>query len=232
MRNFLTTGWLAKTTCLLTFCSSGLLAQTLPYDTTFQGTYYDQKRTLYESLPNTSGEIIFLGNSITDTAEWSELFGNKRVKNRRISGDNSFGILARLSEVTAGKPAKVFLMIGINDLSRNVPDSLLIRNYRRIVQQIMTESPRTKIYLQSILPTNNSFTKFPKHQGKEAHIRALNDTLQILARQTGQTFVDLRPYLSDADGNLDSRYTNDGLHLNGEGYAQWVGALREKKLMK
>lgn len=232
MRSFLTTGWFAKTGCLIAFCSSVLLAQTLPYDTTYQTTYYEQKRTLYESLPNTRGEIIFLGNSITDTAEWSELFGNKRVKNRGISGDTSFGVLARLGEVTAGKPAKVFLMIGINDLSRNVPDSLLIRNYQRIVQQIRSESSYTKIYLQSILPTNDAFTKFPKHQGKEAHIRALNDTLQTLARQTGQTFVDLRPYLSDTNGKLDSRYTNDGLHLNGAGYARWVMALREKKLMK
>lgn len=227
-----TTGWLTKTTALLLVCSPVAAAQTLPYDTTYQNTYYEQKRTLYESLPNTRREIIFLGNSITDTAEWSELFDNKRVKNRGISGDNSFGVLTRLGEVTAGKPVKVFLMIGINDLSRNVPDSLLIRNYRRIVQRIRAESPRTRIYLQSILPTNCSFTRFPKHQGKELHIRALNDTLQTLARQTGQTFVDLRPYLSDAEGKLDSRYTNDGLHLNGDGYARWVAALREKKLMK
>ena len=232
MHNSVMTCWLAKTGCLLLFGAPALLAQTLPYDTTYQSTYYDQKRTLYESLPNTRGEIVFLGNSITDTAEWSELFGNKRVKNRGISADNSFGILARLGEVTAGKPAKVFLMIGINDLSRNVPDSLIIRNYRRIVQRIRTDSPRTKIYLQSILPTNIDFTKFPKHQGKESHIRTLNDTLQTLARQTGQTFVDLRPYLSDANGSLDARYTNDGLHLNGAGYARWVAALREKKFMK
>ena len=228
MRHSVTTGWLAKTGGLLLFSSSVVLAQILPYDTTYQSTYYEQKRTLYESLPNTRGEIIFLRNSITDTAEWSELFSNNRVKNRGISADNSFGVLARLGEVTASKPAKVFLMIGINDLSRSVPDSLLIRNYRRIVQRILSDSPRTKIYLQSILPTNSSFTKFPKHQGKEAHIRALNDTLQTLACQTGQTFVDLRPYVSDVSGQLDARYTNDGLHLNGAGYARWVAALREK----
>ena len=30
------------------------------------GTYYNQKRTLFEKLPDTKGEIVFLGNSITD----------------------------------------------------------------------------------------------------------------------------------------------------------------------
>lgn len=232
MLNSVTTGWFAKAGCLLLLCPATVLAQAPSYDTTFRTTYYEQKRSLFESLPNTRREIIFLGNSLTDTAEWSELFGNKRVKNRGISGDTSFGVLARLGEVTASKPARVFLMIGINDLARAIPDSLLARNYRRIVQRLLTDSPRTKVYLQSILPTNSRFPNFPKHQGRESHIRAMNDTLQQLARQTGQTFVDLRPYLSDAQGQLDARYTNDGLHLNGAGYARWVAALRQNKWMK
>jgi lysophospholipase L1-like esterase len=210
----------------------GAAAQALPYDTTYRSTYYEQKRTLYEALPNTRGEIIFLGNSITDTAEWSELFGNKHVKNRGISGDITFGVLARLGEVTASKPAKVFLLIGINDLSRNIPANVIFRNYQRIVQRIRAESPRTKIYLQSILPTNGSFPNFPRHQGRESQLKFLNDKLQELAAQTGQTFVDLRPTLADAAGRLDARYTNDGLHLNGAGYLRWVAFLRQHHWMK
>lgn len=225
------TGWFAKTGALLLFPAL-VMAQQARYDTTFRTTYYDQRCRLFESLPNTRHEIIFLGNSLTDTAEWSELLGSKRVKNRGISGDTSFGVLARLDEVTASRPDKVFLMIGINDLARNIPDSLISRNYRRIVRHILSSSPRTRIYLQSLLPTNSRFPNFPKHQSKTSHIQALNDSLQILARQTGQTFVDLRPYLSDVQGQLDTNYTNDGLHLNGAGYAQWVAALRQKKYIK
>ena len=67
-------------------------------------------------MPDTPNEIIMLGNSITDGCEWSELFQNSNIKNRGISGDITEGVLYRLDEVTRSKPAKVFLLIGINDL--------------------------------------------------------------------------------------------------------------------
>jgi hypothetical protein len=50
-------------------------------------TFYEQRATLFEELPVTSKDIIFLGNSITNGCEWAELFQNKNVKNRGISGD-------------------------------------------------------------------------------------------------------------------------------------------------
>ena len=230
MRALTTTNWYLRIGLLLS--SAGCIAQSNFYDTTFRSTYYEQKRALYEALPNGRKEIIFLGNSLTDTGEWAELLGNKRVKNRGISGDTSFGVLARLSEATASKPAKIFLMIGINDVSRGIPDSLILRNYGRIVRKIQIDSPHTRIYLQSILPTNDAFPQFNRHQQKEHHIRALNDSLQALALLTGQVFVDLRPYLGDATGKLSAQYTNDGLHLKGAGYGRWVTALREKKYVK
>lgn len=61
----------------------------------------------------TSKDIIFLGNSITNGGEWSELLNNKHVKNRGISGDICMGVYDRLDAVLKGKPAKIFLLIGI-----------------------------------------------------------------------------------------------------------------------
>ncbi|WP_266367806.1 GDSL-type esterase/lipase family protein [Tellurirhabdus rosea] len=217
----------------LAFCGlTGLAAaQSAVPDTSFRSTYYEQKRTLYESLPVERNSILFIGDSITDTAEWAELLGNSRIKNRGISGDLSFGVLARLDALIAAKPEKVFLMIGVNDLARGVADSVIIRNYRQMAERFRRQSPQTRIYWQSVLSTNDSFPQFKRHQGKMQNIRALNDALRTLASQTGQTFVDLHPYLSDSDGKLDARYTNDGLHLNGTGYSRWVEALRKNKYL-
>lgn len=39
-------------------------------------TFYYQRATLFEELPVTSKDIIFLGNSITNGGEWSELLNN------------------------------------------------------------------------------------------------------------------------------------------------------------
>ena len=47
---------------------------------------YQRWRSLFEVLPVYSSDIVFLGNSITDGCEWAELFNNRHVKNRGISG--------------------------------------------------------------------------------------------------------------------------------------------------
>lgn len=33
--------------------------------------------------------------------------------------------------------------------------------------------------------------------------------------------------LADHEGRLDKRYTNDGLHLTGEGYVVWRDAIKQ-----
>ena len=71
-------------------------------------TYYHQRVSLFRSLPQTTGDIVFLGNSITDGGEWTEMFADQKVKNRGISGDITPGLLNRLDEVYNRKPAKVF----------------------------------------------------------------------------------------------------------------------------
>ncbi len=207
-------------------------AQTTTYDSSYESTYYNQKVTLFNLLPDTKNEIIFLGNSITDIGEWAEIWNDDHVKNRGISGDNTFGVLARLDEVTSSKPKKIFIMIGINDIARNFPDALIVSNYKKIIERIALNSPNTKIIVQSILPTNNSFTEFKNHQNKDQHIRWVNEAMMKYCNQNKISFVNLYPEFLDSDSKLNSEFTNDGLHLNGFGYMKWKAILQNEKLMK
>jgi len=218
--------------CALLVCSIfvTLTVAAQKWDSTYSTTYYNQKVSVFRLLPDTPGEIIFLGNSITDIGEWAELWQNPNVKNRGISGDNTFGVLARLDEVLSSKPRMVFVMIGINDIARNIPDSVILFNYQRILQRVKTESPATKLVFQSVLPTNNNYTEFKNHQNKTEHILAVNKGLQELCAKESITFVDLYPHFINAEGKLDPRYTNDGLHLTGEGYILWKSVLQQLKL--
>ena len=185
-------------------------------------TYYHQRRTLFEQLPDTKNEIIFLGNSITDGGEWHELFNNPRVKNRGISGDVTEGVLYRLDEVTRSKPQKVFLLIGINDLAGGIPKETVFGNIGKIAQQIRTSSPKTEVYIQSILPVNNSFSKFQGHTGKTEDVLWINQQLQEWCMTEKFIYVDLFSHFKCSDSNLmNPRYTNDGLHLTGDGYLLW-----------
>ncbi len=195
-------------------------------DSTFRFYFYDQRYSLFQVLPDTSGEIIMLGNSITNGANWSELFNNPNVKNRGISADNTFGILHRLEEVTASQPKKIFLLIGINDISKETPVEVIINNYRRIIELIQQDSPDTRLYLQSLFPTSNEFDHFPKAHNKEKEIEAVNQGIEKLAADYGATFIDLHPHFLDEHGKLSKQFTNDGLHLMGEGYLHWARILR------
>ena len=188
-------------------------------------TYYYQKKSLFELLPNTENEIIFLGNSITDGGEWVELFGNQNIKNRGISGDITDGVLFRLNEVVESHPLKIFIMIGINDLAIGRSPDQIIENYEKILDRINTFSPETAVYIQSILPVNDDFGIFRNHTDKLKDIGEINQRLKLLANAKNCRFIDLDPFFKDAEGKLKTDYTNDGLHLTGPGYIAWKQAL-------
>ena len=197
------------------------------WDSTYRPELYDFQVQLYQSYPHAKSDIVFLGNSITDRVDWNELLGMPNVHNRGISGDITFGVLERLDEVIEGKPAKVFILIGINDVSRNIPDSVIFKNYKKIVERIKAGSPRTKIYFQTLLPVNNEFTQFKNHYNKDEHILWLNGQIKTLQKEEGITVIDLYPHFLNDQNKLNKKYTLDGLHLNAEGYKVWAGVLQK-----
>ncbi|GGK83406.1 hypothetical protein GCM10011405_34090 [Rufibacter glacialis] len=184
-------------------------------------TYYHQRATHFKNLPQTPGDIIFLGNSISDGGEWAELFQDTRVKNRGISGDISAGIIYRLKEVAQRKPEKVFLLIGTNDLAQGKSADSLLKNISWIADYLKGQTPATRLYVQSILPVNNRFNKFSGHTSKAELIKKVNAQLNANAAKQGYTYLDLHTPFSDETGKLNAKYTNDGLHLNGDGYMLW-----------
>lgn len=202
------------------------------WDSTFRPNNYDLKAGLFKSFPNSKKDVIFLGNSITAGVDWNELLGMKNARNRGISGDITFGVLQRLDEVIEGKPAKVFLLIGINDISRNIPDSLIVENYRKIITRIREGSPKTKIYLQTLMPVNNTFTQFKNHYNKDEHIAFVNQSLKQLAQAHQVQLIDLNALFQDKEGKLRKEFTEDGLHLNAAGYAHWASILKNGNYLK
>lgn len=177
------------------------------------------RKTLFEILPNDTDEIIFLGDSHTNFCEWAELFKNPKIKNRGIGGDNTEGILYRLSEITESHPQKIFIEIGSNDL--NIPRNTfcICNNYKSIIDYIKLKSPDTRIYIQSELPKNI-------HPNiKNDSILVLNQKIKKLANDNSLTFIDLYNKLLDGNGNLNMQLTYDGVHLNGKGYLIWKEAI-------
>lgn len=192
-----------------------------------QTAFYGQRASLFEILPVDSSNIVFLGNSLTNGCEWHELFGDPRIVNRGISGDIASGIGARLEPIVSGKPAKIFLMAGINDVSHHISADSIAHDVAAVVDTIISRSPATKIYLQSCLPFNESFKRWKNLEGTQPVIVELNKKLEKLARDRGIVWVNLYPLFNDGNDNLRKELTNDGLHLLGPGYLIWRDAIRK-----
>ena len=101
--------------------------------------------------------IVFIGNSITNMFEWRDGFGSANVLNRGISGAYTDEVINNLESYIVGKPKKIFLMIGTNDLGTNginTPEYPSAR-VRKIVNRIRRELPETEVYVESILPSTS-----------------------------------------------------------------------------
>jgi len=214
------------TAVVFTFSFTAAFAQVVKWDSTYRPGKYVEQVAKFKADPKSKKDIIFLGNSITAGTDWAKLLDLPQARNRGISGDITFGVLERLQDVIDGKPAKVFILIGINDISRNIPDSVILRNYKTMIARIRKGSKKTKIYFNTLLPVNAAFNKFKNHYGKEEHILWLNDEIRKFTAKN-VTVIDLYPNFTDQDKHLRAELTKDGLHLIPAGYQVWADFLKK-----
>ncbi|MBL7816278.1 MAG: hypothetical protein JNL70_14760 [Saprospiraceae bacterium] len=172
------------------------------------------KTSHLKTLPISEGKIVMLGNSITAECEWSELLQNTNIINRGVIGDGAGDILERLDPIIAAKPTKIFLLIGVNDLMFH-PLSTIEEFYEKIVSRIVTETPTTKLYLESILPIHNDLRR---NGMKNADIDTLNKAIEQIAKKYGLIYIDLNSKFKNTEGSLRQEFSLDGIHLNGDGY--------------
>lgn len=202
------------------------------YASFHESDHFKKRMELFKTDPLYKKGVVFLGNSITEQGDWKGLFPEKKVSNRGIGGDNTFGVLARLDEIIASKPEKIFLMIGINDLgSRQWEVSLILENYNKIVDKIRKGTPKTKLYIQSVLPLNDSVLKGASYKNKADIIIKLNTELRLLGNSKCAGFIDLYSLFHNGDNVLESRYTRDGIHLLPEGYNLWAEFLKNNNYL-
>lgn len=187
--------------------------------------YYARRATLFDLLPVYSSDIIMLGNSLTDGAEWNELFDNCHVKNRGIVGDIIPGFFERLEPILKGQPRKIFIMGGVNDISHGVSADSIVSAMTQVVTTIQARCPKTEIYVQSMFPFNNDVRLWKLLKGREQVVVDGNKGLESMCQRLGVTFINLYPLFVGENGKMKPEYTNDGLHLLGGAYLIWRDAL-------
>ena len=193
----------------------------------FKIQYYLNRQELFEVLPKDSNSIIFLGNSLTQNFELAELLHNMNVKNRGINSDRISGVLNRLGPIIETQPKKIFIEIGINDLGGDISKDSVVISYFHLLDTLQKECKTTKIYVQSLFPVENDRKANPTFCNPKvnANILEVNKALLKYAIQHHITFVDTYSKF-ESGGQLNPKYSIDGVHLTGEGYLLWAKILR------
>ena len=170
-----------------------------------------------------------LGNSLTEGGkDWGARLKKKHVRNRGIIGDEAMGVYDRLHQIIPGHPAKLFLLIGINDVSHDLTADSVVTLITLLIDRIQRESPDTKLYLQSLLPINESVCKYKTMIGKTDIVPEINRKLETLATSRKIPFINLFPLFAEKGTNiLRKELTTDGLHLTEEGYQIWSRKLKK-----
>jgi lysophospholipase L1-like esterase len=165
----------------------------------------------------TSGPVVFLGDSLTESGRWDELFPQLTTVNAGRAGDTTADVQDRLGEVIALAPSVVVVMVGTNDFGLRATVEQVVRGTENILWTLHHELPGTRIVVVSVLP---------RERERAEWIRQVNIHVRQFAPSVKAEFVDLWPAFAEEDGELSPRFTTDRVHLNDDGYAAWADALR------
>jgi len=180
---------------------------------------------MYTRKPIQENNIVFLGDSLTEGFDLEKYFQDDNLINRGISGDMTQHVLYRLEEITNAEPQKIFLMIGINDLFQGLTERDLLHNYEKIITEIVTHCPKTKLFIQSILPVNEEFLLMEENLNTK--IYKANNALRKLSKIFNLEYIDIHADFLNEQGQMASRFTFDGAHLSEKGYQLWARLIEE-----
>ncbi len=175
--------------------------------------YYQHRKSFFDAFGQENYDVVMIGDSITDEAEWEDLFPSLKIANRGISGDTTDGIVERIDSIVSTSANKAFIMVGLNDFQRGDSVDAVFSRYQNIVNALLDN--RTTVYIQSTILGGKNVSHL-NHS-----ITALNEQLKLFTEtDSNLIYVDINRNLSHAN-LLNAKYSSDGIHLNAEGYQAW-----------
>lgn len=132
------------------------------------------------------------------------------VVNKGVNGDSTDGMLERFDRsVAREEPDYVILWAGINDLYAGASPEHVAGNIAELTER--TRLMGAEPIVCAITPVEGS-THFNER------VRALNAFISEHCEAEGLPYVDLYSATANPDQSLDTRYSDDGVHLSREGY--------------
>ncbi len=195
------------------------------------GNHHAQRMALFDregAIDSTT--IVMLGNSLTENGkDWAQRIGTtQRIVNRGIIGDNTVGMTERLYQITPYNPRAIFLMAGINDMVGNTTAEQVAQRVIKLIETIRTQAPQTQLFVQSILPIDETDGRWKTLAGRTDDIPFANMLLKAYCETHDLVFVDIFHRMTRGRSNqLRRELSGDGLHLTEQGYRVWAFELKK-----
>lgn len=194
-----------------------------------QNPFYQQKISEFGQMrPVDSTDVVMVGDGLTEYAgDWNKLLQWRHIRNRGIAGDRIKGVASRLHSVLQGKPKALFLMAGTNDILEKETLSTVLHDYIDLINLVRETSPETKLYVQSLLPVNETFSN-EKLSGMTNTIASFNVQLRHYCERHHVGYINIfKRFVRHGTNEMRRELTSDGLHLTPFGYKVWAFELKK-----
>lgn len=173
---------------------------------------------------------LFVGDFNTERLDFNEL-DYHYVK---VSGDGlkTSDLLENITDyIYHYNPSIVFIELGINDLNSGVNEADITTTLSEVIDGIKENRKYAKIYIESIYPINNTIEGYdPNILSSDLDnnkISSLNKLLEDLSKDKKVGFINIYDKLIE-EGNLNTKYTDNGIYLNEEGYRKVLNLLQKE----
>lgn len=119
---------------------------------------------------------------------------------------------------------RIYIMLGTNDIGYYKDINRTIFNYKRLLNNI-TAMAEADIYIQSILPLGKKLKNHKYLNNDWAD--QVNREIAKYGERLGCYYLDIASCFRDTNGDLDKKYSEDGLHLDRNAMPLWADYIME-----
>jgi lysophospholipase L1-like esterase len=176
-------------------------------------------------------DVELIGDSITQGWErggqkaWHDHFGNIKVLNFGVYGDEIQNVLWRIAQgqLDGIKPKVAIVLIGTNNSNgnSNTPEEI-VEGIQAIVNEIHKRQPGTKVLVLGVFPRG---TPTSPERSKVEHVDQL---LAHLDDEKTDYYMDLGSIFLGSDNLVSKDLVSDGIHPNAAGYELWAKTMEPK----
>lgn len=184
---------------------------------------FESELYAFDCIQSPQNAAIFYGSS--SIRLWDNIAGyfpGIPVVNRGFGGSTlaeCIHLLPRL--IFPLRPSTLILYAGDNDLDQGASPEHVEYLFHQFMQRIREQLPAIPIAYIAVKPSPARFWNIGNIRRANALVHA------AVAHYPSVTFVDVFSLmLSPGGGSRPELYTEDGLHMNGAGYALWASQIR------